>query len=133
MAYLLDSDIVIDQLGDDVATRRLLDRLSDAGLLISMVTYMEVYQGTLVNPDPAAAQAKLDEFLRGVPIVPFSQAVAQRCAQLRTQLQRERKPVRARALDLLNAATALEHDLTLVTRNLRDYEDIPELSLYQAS
>lgn len=133
MAYLLDSDVVIDQLGADPATQRLLDRLADHGLLISMVTYMEVYQGTLVNPDPRAAQAQLDEFLSGVPIVPFSQAVARRCARLRTQLQHDRRRVRARALDLLNAATALEHDLTLVTRNLRDYEDIPELALYQMS
>lgn len=133
MAYLLDSDIVIDQLGNDVATRQLLDRLADDGLLISMITYMEVYQGTLVNPDPAAAQARLDEFLSGVPVVPFSQAVARRCAHLRTQLQRDRRRVRARALDLLNAATALEHELTLVTRNLRDYEDIPALALYQTS
>lgn len=55
MAYLLDSDIVIDQLGNDPATRRQLDQSSDAGLLIRMFTDMEVYQDTLVNPDPAAA------------------------------------------------------------------------------
>lgn len=27
------------------------------------------------------------------------------------------------------AATALEHDLTIVTRNLDDYKDIPDLKL----
>ena len=31
------------------------------------------------------------------------------------------------------AATALEHNLTLVTRNVRDYDDIPNLTLYQSS
>jgi predicted nucleic acid-binding protein len=35
-----------------------------------------------------------------------------------------------RALDLLIAAPALEHQLTLVTRNLGDYNDIPGLDLY---
>jgi predicted nucleic acid-binding protein len=30
------------------------------------------------------------------------------------------------------AATAVENDLTLVSRNLEDYEDIPGLKLYQS-
>lgn len=38
--------------------------------------------------------------------------------------------VRPRALDLVTAATALFYDLTLVTRNQRDYADIPRLRLY---
>lgn len=40
MAYLIDSDIVIDLLGDDPVTLRLLDRLSDAGLTISHMPEM---------------------------------------------------------------------------------------------
>jgi predicted nucleic acid-binding protein len=133
MAYLIDSDVVIDHLNNDPAARLLLDRLAADGLTISLITYLEVYQGTLASPDPAQAQAKLDAFLAGVPIVPFSAAVARRCARLRTELQRQGKRVRPRALDLLTAATALEHGLTLVTRNLADYEDIPALALYQPS
>ena len=50
---------------------------------------------------------------------------------LRAELQQHGQRVRLRVLDLLTAATALEHDLTLVTRNLADYEDIPDLALYQ--
>jgi predicted nucleic acid-binding protein len=46
--------------------------------------------------------------------------VAQRCARLREALRGDRRRVDARAFDLLVAATALEYDLTLVTRNLRD-------------
>jgi predicted nucleic acid-binding protein len=36
-------------------------------------------------------------------------------------------------MDLLIAATALDHDLTLVTRNRRHFERIPDLTLYQPS
>lgn len=131
MAYLIDSDVVIDHLADDPAAVWLLDRRAPDGLTISMITYMEVYQGILVSPDPAQAQAKVDAFVAAVPIVPFSAAVARRCARLRGELQQHGKRVRSRALDLLTAATALEHDLTVVTRNLADYEDIPGLALYQ--
>jgi predicted nucleic acid-binding protein len=133
MAYLIDSDVVIDHLADDPAAQRLLDRLTPDGLTISMITYLEVYQGTLVSPDPEQAQAKLDAFLAAVPVTPFSAEVARRCARLRAELQQQGKRVRSRALDLLTAATALEHELTLVTRNLSDYADIPSLALYELS
>jgi len=45
-------------------------------------------------------------------------------------LRRQGKRVNNRALDLLIAATAIEHDLTLVTRNLQDYGDIPGLETF---
>ena len=35
--------------------------------------------------------------------------------------------------DILIAATAIEHDLTLVTRNRRHYDRIPDLTLYEQS
>jgi len=129
MAYLLDSDIVIDHLAGDPEARQLIDLLAAEGVAISAVTYMEVYQGTLTAPDPGQARAKLDALMAEVPIVPFSTGTARRCALLRTNLVQRRRRVRSRALDLLIAATALEHGLTLVTRNLADYHDIPELPL----
>jgi predicted nucleic acid-binding protein len=60
---------------------------------------------------------------------PFGRAEAQRCAEIREVLRSEGKRVRQRALDLMIAATALEHDLTLVTNNAADYQDVPGLRL----
>lgn len=57
---------------DAVALKQTLDRLALEEMAISMVTFMEVYQGTLVSPDPTSAQAKFDDFLAEVPVVPFS-------------------------------------------------------------
>jgi predicted nucleic acid-binding protein len=34
-------------------------------------------------------------------------------------------------MDILIAATALEHNLTLLTRNRKDFQVIPNLKLYQ--
>jgi predicted nucleic acid-binding protein len=36
-------------------------------------------------------------------------------------------------LDLLIAATALAYDLTLLTRNRRHFQRIPDLKLYEAT
>ncbi|HEY7033534.1 MAG TPA: type II toxin-antitoxin system VapC family toxin [Thermomicrobiales bacterium] len=130
MAYLLDSDIVIPVQANDAATIQLVESLVAGGISISMVTYMEVWQGVLESADPTAARIALDRFLVLVPVHPFSHAVARRCAELRGQLKAQGKRVRPRAPDLITAATAIEHGLTLVTRNTRDYQDIPGLTLY---
>ena len=94
---------------------------------------METYQGLLRSPNPEEAQSKLRAFVDAVPVLPLSATVAQRCAHVRETLRKQGKRVNARALDLIIAATALEYDLTLVTRNTADYADIPDLKLYQPS
>ena len=130
MAYLIDTDILIDHLVELPAATAHIEQLAPAGLAISIVTYMEAYQSVLRSPDRAAAEIRLAAFLVTVPIVPFSPAVARRCAALREQLRQQGRRVRPRALDLIIATTALEHDLELVTRNTDDYKDIPGLKRY---
>lgn len=129
MAHLLDSDIVIDYLGGNAQTRRFVDPLIATGVFISMVTYMGVLEGVLARSDPVTGRRDLDAFLARVPTLPFSTAVAERCARLRADLKRQGRRIRPRALDLITAATALQFGLTLVTRNRGDYEDIPGLPL----
>ncbi len=131
MAYLIDTDIALDHLAGVPEAIALLDELADSDLFISIVTCMETYQSVLRSPNRAEAQEQFAAFVAVVPALPFSESVAQRCAMLRETLRLQGKRVRARALDLMIAATALEHTLTLVTRNTRDYADIPGIQLYQ--
>ena len=133
MAYLIDTDWVIDYLADVTEAADLLSELAEDGIAISIITYMEVYEGVGRSANPEAAEETLAAFLTDVPIVSFSLAVARRCATLRDTLRRQGKRVNARALDLIVAATALEANLTLVTRNVDDYRDIHDLSLHQAT
>ncbi len=63
-------------------------------------------------------------------IVPASETGARRCARLRASLPRG-SSVRRRALDVINAATAIEHSLTVATRNLNHSERIPGVKLCQ--
>lgn len=130
MVYLIDSDIVIDHLDGVVAATALLDRLSVDGIAISVVTYMEVYQGIRHSPNPASTQAKLDTFLVSAPILDFTPRIARLCAELRDHLRARGRRVRPRNLDLINAATAMAHSLIFVTRNVEDYDDIPGLRLH---
>ena len=132
MAYLIDTDIVLDHLaGLPDATALLGELAADSDLFISIVTYMEAYQSVLRSPTQHEAQEQFTAFVTVVPVLPFAEDVARRCAALRETLRRQGRRVRARALDLMIAATALEHQLILVTRNRHDYADIPGLQLHQ--
>jgi len=133
MPYLIDTDWIIDLLASVPEAVQLLDRLAQDGIAISIITYMEAYQGVERSPHPEEAQNKLSALLDSLPVVSLSPAVAQRCARLRETLRKQGKRVNARSLDLIIAATALEYNLTLVTRNTEDYADVPGLKLYRSS
>lgn len=131
MTHLVDSDIVIDHLDDVEDVTSLLDRLASDGIAISIITYFEVREGRFRAPDPATAHWKFDVFLDTVPVILLSISAADECARLRDTLRRQGRRVRPRALDLITAAIAIEHDLTLITRNTADYADIPGLKLFE--
>jgi len=131
MHYLLDTNWVIFGLINDRAAVDLIDTLMADGVAVSMVTYMEAYQGTLRETTSEAERAAFARFFATVPILPFSAPVARRCAELRHQLKQQGRRVNSRAMDLIIAATALDYGLELVTRNTSDYDDIPGLTLYQ--
>ena len=131
MRYLLDTDFVIDHLtGQQDAHDTLAQLLLNGdGVAISIITYSEIYEGIYGSRDPRAAARAFTAFLRGVPVIPITRMVAKRNARLRLELRRRGRPMAHRALDLAIAATALEHDLVLVTRNIKDYEDVAGLTL----
>src|SRR5918992_2532601 len=124
MPYLVDSNVVIDHLMDVPEASAILESLTTKGLAISIVTYMEAFQGIERSPDVEQAREKFQAFTDGVLILPLSIAVAERCARLRETLRSQQKRVNSRALDLIIATTALEYDLILVTENLKDFKDI---------
>ncbi len=131
MPYLIDSDWVIDFLAQESEALQLIEQLAQEGIAISIITYMEVYQGVLRSQEAEAASALFAALVEAVPVLPFSRAVAERCAQLREILRQQGKRPQQRALDLIIAATALTYGLVLVTRNVADYQDLPDLVLYE--
>ena len=130
MRYLLDSTWVIDNLLGLPRAVAFLDSLEPDGYAVSILSYMEAYQGTLRAGAAPALPDAFETFFAAVPVLPFSPAVAKRCARLRQTLKEQGKRVNSRATDLMIAATALEHGLEFVTNNIDDYDDIPDLTLY---
>lgn len=131
MSHLVDTDFVIDHLFNRGSATSTLAELRRTGVAVSVITIIEVIEGIEGGRTPQAARRGFRAFLRGTRVLVVSRAVAERAAGIRLDLRRQKRQVNERALDLIVAATALEHDLILVTRNTRDYDDIPGLRLYQ--
>lgn len=56
MGYLIDSDWVVDHLANEPAANQLLLRLSEEGIAINLITYIEIYQGVLRSSTPEEAE-----------------------------------------------------------------------------
>jgi len=129
MSYLIDTDTTIDWLAGRPTATQLLHSLAQQPLAISTVTYGEVYEGIHYGRHPAQALGVFRTFLRGITVLPVTRPIARQFGIMRGDL-------RNRGLligddDTFIAATAVHHNLTLVTRNLRHFQRIPGLIMYQ--
>jgi predicted nucleic acid-binding protein len=131
MSYLVDTDRVASYLNGRPDAVTLLSSLRQDGLEISIITYGEIYDGIYASNDPRSKEASFLQFLRRVEVLPLTRTVMKRFARIRGQLRRQGQIIGDP--DILIAATALQYDLTLVTRNLRHFGRISELSIYQES
>ena len=131
MTYLIDSDWVIDYLRGQSAAIEFLGNFNADELAISIITYGEVYEGVLFAPHRRLTDEALNEFLRVTEIVLLSRPIMRAYARIRGELRQSGR--RLDDNDLLIAATALEHDFTLVTRNVNHFTRVPGLRLFQQS
>jgi tRNA(fMet)-specific endonuclease VapC len=129
MSYLIDTDWAVDFLARRAPAVSLVGHLILDGVAMSAITYMEVVEGVRGSRDPRKASQGLANFMASIPLLPVDDAVGERAADIRLHLRRQKRQVHERALDIIIAATAIEHGLTLATRNTRHYQDIPGLLL----
>jgi tRNA(fMet)-specific endonuclease VapC len=95
-------------------------------ILCSIIVY-ELRYGAQRSPDPAREHAKLDLFLSPFNSIPFDDQSAQRCAEVRAELELAGRVIGPH--DLQIAAIALQNNLTLVTHNTGEFSRIAGLKL----
>ena len=86
---------------------------------ISVITADEIFYGLLRKPN-AALLAWFDRFIARNQVLDITEVIARRAGEMRGLLA-TRGQVCSQA-DMLIAATAQVHVLTLVTRNVRDFD-----------
>ncbi|MGA3324353.1 MAG: type II toxin-antitoxin system VapC family toxin [Terriglobia bacterium] len=129
-SFLVDTDWVIDHFNGVEAVTRRLQALRAQGLALSIISVAELWEGVHFSKDPARSEAMLTQFLSGVVILGIDEEICRRFGLLRGSLRSARKLVGD--FDLLVAASALRHDLTLLTNNRRHFERIEGLRIESA-
>jgi predicted nucleic acid-binding protein len=126
MSFLLDTDTCSAYLKQD---KRVESRFLQYGgrLHVSVITVGELFTGALsARASPRLLPGVL-AMLKDLTIIDATYDVAYTFGVVRAALLDRGLP--APSMDLMNAATALVHSLTLVTHNTQDYANVPGLSL----
>ena len=131
MQYLADTDWVIGYQRGVASVVQRFESLLLHGIGLSIISVAELYDGILGSPHPAGGERSLRDFLAmGIDIVDVD-------AEICRIFARERVRLRAVGMlipdfDLMIGATALRHNLTLLSNNRRHFERLPGLRIISA-
>lgn len=124
---VLDTDVVSDLMRPRPSAQ-LVERLAKVDASEQATTAITI--GELAYGAQHAERPELYEravrLLSGVPVLPFDRDAAERYGAIRNELEREGR--RLPDPDLRIAATALAHQATLITGNLRHFGRVPGLA-----
>jgi predicted nucleic acid-binding protein len=114
--YLIDTNAVIDYL-DNKLPDKAAELIDGIEAKISVITRMEL----LAWPGASKKQTLiLNEFIDAVEVFNLEEPVILKAIEIR-------KENKTKLPDAIIAATALTHKLTLITRNMKDFEKIEGL------
>ena len=130
LSFLADTDWVIDHLNGITRITQRLKELEPRGLSLSVISVAELWEGAYFSQDAKRSEKMLEEFLSGLAVLGLDEEVCKRFGQIRGSLRKLGKTIGD--FDLLIAATALRHDLTLLTNNRKHFKDIAGLQIESA-
>jgi tRNA(fMet)-specific endonuclease VapC len=126
--YMMDTDICIyltKQRPPEIRERFL--KLHPGEVVISLITFGELYNGALRSRESTAALTHLRLLAERLPVQPMSIHVAKHYGSIRREL--EHKGTIIDGNDLWIAAHAQALKLTLITNNIREFSRVPELQV----
>jgi tRNA(fMet)-specific endonuclease VapC len=121
---LIDTSIVIEHLRKQNRQKSILYNIVDTyALFISTIVEFELY----VVATDESKRRDIQEILAWCVVLPFTSNIAQTAAVIYQQLRAKNQQLEIR--DILIAATALAHDLPLMTLNTGHFNRISVLKL----
>ena len=117
---LIDSNVIIDYLGRTLPVPgvKFVSIERKKGFKLSIITRIELLGSRILKTDLSL----ITEFIGSSTIIDLDDNVAEKAIQIRQNHS-------IQLADSIIAATALVHDLILVTRNVRDFKSVPLLKL----
>lgn len=127
MRVLLDTSVCVQLLRGDRAVEARLAQLRPADTALSAMTVAELRFGALKGRAAKQKLAELEAFFSVFDVLPFDAEAAAAHAASRLVLAKAGTPIGER--DLVIAATALVHGLTVATGNVREFRRVPGLKV----
>jgi tRNA(fMet)-specific endonuclease VapC len=127
MTHLLDTCVCSLILRGDPRCCLRVNRIRPERLGISAVTWAEGMYGCARSPRGPVLREMWALLAADWRVLPFDRSCADRYANLRAELERHGGAIGDR--DMMIAATALVHDLVLVTANDTEFGRVPRLRL----
>ena len=128
MAYLLDTCVIIDLIKGDSNTINAIKSKSPDQINISTITEFELRYGTeQASKLKSKSKNIVESLLSEITILDFGSKEAIVATKIRNNLRALGTPIGP--YDFLIAATALTHDLILVTSNEKEFTRVGELKI----
>lgn len=127
LRYLLDTDTCVYWLRGRDSVRRHLVAAGTSTVGLSIVTVAELRYGADCSAKPEANHAAIDDFISGLSIVDLDDRTVRTFGATKAELRRQGMLIEDS--DLFIAATALAHELTLVTNNVEHFRRITGLTM----
>ncbi len=126
-AVLLDTDVVSFLFKGDSRARQYAPHLEGRVPAISFMTVAELFQWAAVRGWGPRRRAGLEMALQSYTVLPFDIALCRRWGEVRASRWTLGRPISPQ--DAWIAATALVHQIPLVTHNPSDFEAIEGLAV----
>ncbi len=124
--YLIDSDVLINFLKGEKLAVKIIKKLQNESLYISIISVGEILEG-LQETKNKKKLIQFKELLKTVVIVNIDLPIIEKFAFIRKSLRQ--KGLLIDNFDLLIAATCLTHNLILITNNIFHFKRILELKI----
>lgn len=126
MNFLLDTDICSAHMRRPAKLAHRFIQYTGQ-IAISTVTLAELYAGAYKHSQTTRLLTLIADVLQEVQVIDFDSACAEKFGEIRGTLLQQ--GISVPTTDLMIAAAALVHNLTLVTNNTADFQNIPGLRL----
>jgi tRNA(fMet)-specific endonuclease VapC len=125
MTFLLDTNTCVFWLRGSSTVRQRLAAVGQEAIAISTITLAELRYGAEWSAQPVANHRAIDDFMSGVDLIDVGVETARHFGVVKALLRRQGNLIED--FDLLLAATALAHQMTLVTNNMHHFGRVPQL------
>ena len=125
--YLIDTNWVIDVLRATPGSRAHVDARASDGIAISLISIAELHVAPHKRRHTEIELEIVSEYLSHFPQLSIDIETCEIFGQLKAELQRAGSPIGD--FDTMIAATALQHDLILLSNNTRHFERVDGLRI----